>query len=72
MKNEVLQRSILAPIMFLVYEYDIIEGVNSCISLFADDAKLQRKIRNSMDCEELQNDLNNIHEWSKTREMEFN
>ena len=72
MKNEVLQRSILAPIMFLVYEYDIIEGVNSCISLFADDAKLQRKIRNSMDCEELQNYLNNIHEWSKTREMEFN
>ena len=37
--------------------------VSSYISLFADDAKLLRKIRNHKDCEELQNDINNIYAW---------
>ena len=40
--------------------------------MFVDDAKLLRKIRNHKDCEELQNDINKIYEWSKTWEMEFN
>ena len=35
----VLQGSVLAPITFLVYVNDMIEGVSSYISLFADDAK---------------------------------
>ena len=48
------------------------EEVSNYISLFADDAKLLRKIRNHKDCEELQNDINKIYEWSKTWEMEFN
>ena len=51
--------------MFLVYINDVTEGVSSYISLFADDAKLLRKIRNHKDCEELQNDINKIYEWSK-------
>ena len=49
------QVSVLEPIMFLVYVNDM-TGVNSYISLFADDAKLLRKIRNSKDCEGVQND----------------
>ena len=48
------------------------EGVSSYISLFADDAKLLRKIGNHKDCEELQNDINKIYEWNNTWEMEFN
>ena len=50
------------------------EGVSSqIISLFADDAKLSRKIKKkNNDCEELHNDINKIHEWNKTWEMEFN
>ena len=55
-----------------VYANDMTEGVSSYISLFADDAKLLRKIRNHNDCEKLQNDGNKIYEWSKTWEMEFN
>ena len=53
-------------IMFLIYVNDMAEGVNSYISLFADDAQLLRKIRNYKDCEELQNDINKIYEWRKT------
>ena len=40
--------------------------------MFADDQKLLRKITNYKDCEELQNDINKIHEWIKMWEMEFN
>ena len=29
-------------------------------------------MRNHKDCEELQNDINKIYEWSKTRKMGFN
>ena len=43
------QGSILASVMFLVYVNDITEGVNSYMSLFADDAKLLRKIKSKED-----------------------
>ncbi len=42
------------------------------MSLFADDAKLQRHIKKTKDCEALQKDLDKIWEWSKKWEMEFN
>ena len=59
MKSGVPQGSVLAPIMFLVYVNYMTEGVNSYISLVANDAKLLRKIRNH------QNDINKIYEWSE-------
>ena len=40
--------------------------------MFADEAKLLRRIRNHKDCEELQNDTNNIYKWNTTWEMEIN
>ena len=45
-KCGVPQGSVLAPIMFLIYVSNTTKGVSSYISLFADDAKLLRKIRN--------------------------
>ena len=60
----------MVPIKFLIYVNDMTEGLSSYKSLFADDTKLLRKIRNHKDYEELQN-VNKIYEWSKTREMEF-
>ena len=58
--------------MFKVYINDMVEGVNSYINLFADDAKLLRRVRNREDGEMLQEDLNNIAKWSDKWEMEFN
>ena len=58
-------------LILLVYVNDMTEGVNSYLSLLENNAKLLRKIRNHKDCEELQNDINKIYEWSKTWEMEF-
>ena len=66
------QGSVLAPIMFQVYINDMSKGINSYINLFADDAKLMRVIKNQRDCEELQNDLDKIHEWSQQWKLEFN
>ncbi len=66
------QGSVLAPIMFLIYINDMSEGINSYMSLFADDAKLMREIKSQRDCEELQNYGNKIFKWSKTWELEFN
>ena len=64
-KSGVPQGSVLSPIMFLVYVNDMTERVNSYISLFSDDAKLLRKIRNHKDCEELHNDINKVYEWTR-------
>ena len=50
--------------MFLVYINDMTEGVSSYISLFADDAKLPRRIENFKECEKLHNDINKINGWS--------
>ena len=39
------QDSVLTPLMFFIYVNDLPEGLSSYISLFADDAKLLRKIK---------------------------
>ena len=66
------QGTVLAPIMFLIYINDMPEKITSYMSLFADDAKLLRKIADDDDCNKLQEDLNFIHEWSIKWQMEFN
>ncbi len=40
--------------------------------MFADDAKIQKKIVAENSCLELQNDLTKLHEWSQKWQMEFN
>ena len=58
--------------MFAIYVNDMPEGISSYISLFADDAKLLRKVYCKEDCVVLQKDLDKINEWSQKWEMEFN
>lgn len=71
-ESGVPQGSVLAPILFLIYINDMPEGVNSYINLFADDAKLCRRIKSEEDCNILQEDLDRIWRWSKRWVMEFN
>ena len=58
--------------MFLIYVNDMPEGVESYMNMFADDAKIMKRIRNMDDCNALQKDLDKINEWSRTWQMEFN
>ncbi len=58
--------------MFLISVNDMPQGINGYISLFADDAKLQRRIQKEEDCKALQKDLDTLYDWSRTWDMEFN
>ena len=66
--------SILGPLLFLVYVNDLpsVIDCDSSIELFADDSKYYRTILNSLDCPNLQNDLDVISEWSKDWRLRFN
>lgn len=66
------QGSVLAPIMFFIYINDMPEEVSSYMSMFADDIKPLRGIKEKEVYERLQNNINEIHEWNKQWEMEFN
>ncbi len=46
--------------MFVVYINDMIEWINSYMSLFADDAKLLRRVKTEEDCDELESDLDRM------------
>ena len=50
------QRSVLGPIMFLVYVNDIWRNIDSSIRLFADDCTIYRKIKNKNAIKKLQKD----------------
>ncbi|XP_069178590.1 uncharacterized protein [Procambarus clarkii] len=47
-------------------------GVESYMSMFADDAKLMRRVATDEDCRILQEDLNKLQRWSEKWLLEFN
>jgi hypothetical protein len=66
------QGSVLGPLLFLAHVNDIWRNVESHIRLFADDCLLYRRIRESRDIENLQEDLNRLREWAIENEMRIN
>ena len=71
---EYLSGSVLRPAVFgILYVNDMVEGIDNHINMFADDAKLVRKVVEEKDCEELQRDLDGIvGMWSEKWQMQFN
>ena len=57
--------------MLAVYINDMAEGVESYISLFADDAKIPKEVKKNEDCDLLQVDLDKRYEWSIKYKMEL-
>ena len=59
---------ILGPLLFLMYidELPPVIDCDSFIGMFADDSKCYRTILNSLDCTNLQNDLDVASELAKT------
>ena len=66
------QGTVLGPTLFLIYINDIAENINSNIRLFADDCVVYRQIDSPQDHAILQEDLNNLFDWSNTWQMKFN
>jgi hypothetical protein len=67
------QGSNLGPLLFLIFVNDLPEKVNnSKIMMFADDVKIYHKINIMEDCYELQDDLNQLSDWSTLNKLPFN
>ena len=71
--SSVPQGSVLGPILFLIYINDLQRVITSDLSMFADDTKVFRVIKDkSSDRVSLQEDINAMQQWSKDWLMEFN
>ena len=68
------QGSVLATLLFILYNNDLTSAVdsNALILSFADDTKLLSTISSVEDQNALQLNLNSIIEWSKVNNMELN
>jgi hypothetical protein len=60
------QGSVLDPLLFILFINDLPDGVKSDVYLFADDTKIFRNITDGEDEEILQDDLENLANWSNT------
>ena len=58
--------------MFLVFVNDLLDEIQSSGKLFADDAKLYRRIKGHADKKIVQNDPDKLHEWSNKWLLKFN
>ena len=68
------QGSVLGPILFVIFINDMPDMVKSMCQLFADDAKLFRKVNLRDDYKNalLQNDIDKLSTWSKKWQLPFN
>ena len=66
------QGTVLGPLLFLAYINDLPDCISLSCSLFGDDCLLYRKINSKTDQEVLQQDLQNLQEWSNMWLMMFN
>ena len=67
------QRSILGPLLFLIYINDLPEGLESTVKLFADDTSLFSTVYDpNMSADQLDKDLKKNSEWAYKWKIIFN
>ena len=66
------QGSVLGPLLFLLFINDLEQVVvSSKVSFFADDTRVSKQISCYEDCMKLQDDLNEILDWSRKNTMKL-
>ncbi|PIK49022.1 putative RNA-directed DNA polymerase from mobile element jockey-like [Apostichopus japonicus] len=66
------QGSVLGPILFLLYINDLPSSIAGCsVKIFADDTKLYKAVHSLRDCDVLQNNIDNMYNWSVTWQLHF-
>ena len=65
------QGSVLGPTLFTIFINELPSIVESLVYLFADDTKIFRKMTVPSDSDDLQQDLNTLHEWTDTWLLRF-
>ncbi len=68
----VLQGSVLAPLLFLIYINNIPSSITNMLRLYADDALLYSAINSTADCISLQADLLTLQKWTEIWQIQFN
>ena len=62
---------VLGPLLFVLYINDLPNSIISYIYMFADDTKIFKIITSDIDCQILQNDLNELKKWTDTWLLEL-
>jgi hypothetical protein len=65
------QGSVLDPLLFILFINDLPDRIKSDVYLFADDTKIFRNITDGEDKEILQDDLENLENWSNIWLLKF-
>lgn len=66
------QGSVLGPVLFLCFINDLPQVVEGIVKIFADDTKIYSAISDPQQCEKLQQDLDNLCNWSTESKLSFN
>ena len=71
--SSVPQGSVLGPILFLIYINDLCDVIKDCnLSMFADDTKIFKVVKNEQDKETLQDNINAMSKWCQDWQMSLN
>lgn len=62
----------ISALCFALFIIDLPNGISSRVLLYADDAKLLRKIASASDSETLQRDLDKLCQWSEAWKLTLN
>ena len=65
------QRSVIGPLLFLIYINDSPEEINAAVRLFADDTIMYMTMTNEDDAAALQQDLDRLAIWEQKWAMKF-
>ena len=67
------QGTVLGPLLFIMMINDLPQSVtDSSVSIFADDTRVTKVIKDVDDIEKLQDDINNVYKWQENNNLLFN